>query len=95
MMISIRNTVLGLLMAGASFVCQAAQNGQPVYQGYGVSFTIENDYFVYLNDKPCALDEKTNKAAVYSSGLYQVVVYKSGKVSLLKKGVYVGDLRRS
>ncbi|SNY79400.1 hypothetical protein SAMN02744775_04161 [Enterobacter sp. CC120223-11] len=93
-MISIRNTVLGLLMAGASLVCQAAP-GQPVYQGYGVRFTIENGYFVYLNEKPCALDEKTNKAAVYSSGLYQVIVYKSGKVSLMKQGVYVGDLRRS
>jgi hypothetical protein len=48
----------------------------------------------YLDEKLCALDagEKTTKETVYSSGLYLVIVYKAGKVSLMKKGVYVGDL---
>lgn len=90
---SIKQLALGLVMAGVSVTSQAAHSGRPEYEGYRVHFSIEDNYFVYLNEKPCALDEKNNKATVYSSGLYQVVVYKNGKVSLMKMGVYVGDLR--
>jgi hypothetical protein len=70
----------------------ATQSSQHRYQGYGVNFSMDNGYFAYLDEKPCARDEKTSRASVYSSGLYQVIVYKAGKVSLMKKGIYVGDL---
>jgi hypothetical protein len=92
MMMSIKMIALAALLAGTSLFCQATTHGTHNYNGYGVNFRVDNGYFAYLDDKPCALDEKTAKATVYSAGLYQVIVYKTGKVALLKQGVYVGDL---
>jgi hypothetical protein len=92
MMMSMKSVVSGLLLAGTAFFCQAATHTAQSYNGYGVSFRVDNGYFAYLDDKPCALDEKTSNATVYSSGLYQVIVYKTGKVALIKQGVYVGHL---
>lgn len=91
-MMSIKKTALAALLAGISLSGQAATHATHNYSGYGVNFHVDNGYFAYLDDKPCALDEKTPKATVYSAGLYQVIVYKTGKVALLKQGVYVGDL---
>jgi len=90
---SIKKRVSGLMLFAIAFGTSAAGSSAHVFRGYGVSFSLDEGYFAYLNDHPCALDEKTSSASVYSSGLFQVVVYRSGKVSLLKKGVYVGDLR--
>jgi len=89
---SMKSVVSGLLLAGTALFCQAATHTAQSYNGYGVSFRVDNGYFAYLNDKPCALDEETPNATVYSSGLYQVIVYKTGKVALIKQGVYVGHL---
>lgn len=89
---SMKSVVLGLLLAGTSLFCQAATQMAHSYEGYGVSFRMDNGYFAYLDDKPCALDEKTSNATVYGSGLYQVIVYTTGKVALMKQGVYVGNL---
>lgn len=91
-MMSMKSVVSGLLLAGTSLFCQAATHTPHSYTGYGVSFRIDNGYFAYLDDKPCALDEKTSSATVYSAGLYQVIVYKTGKVALMKQGVYIGNL---
>lgn len=89
---SMKSVVSGLLLAGTALFCQAATHTAQSYNGYGVSFRVDNGYFAYLDDKPCALDEETSNATVYSSGLYQVIVYKTGKVALIKQGVYVGHL---
>lgn len=94
-MMSINNVAAGFALIGAALVCHAGENNPQTYNGYGVSFSVENGYFAYLDEKPCALDEKTTKATVYSAGLYQVVVYTAGKVSLMKQGVYLGDLHRA
>jgi hypothetical protein len=41
-----------------------------------------------------ALDENNATAKSYSQGLYNIVVYKSGKVALLKQGEgFVGYLK--
>lgn len=64
------------------------------WRGYGQTFILSRDGFAYLNDHAMALDEKTSQATVFSEGLYQVIVYKSGKVKLLKSGQLVGDLRK-
>jgi hypothetical protein len=79
MMMSIEEITLGLLLASTSLMSHAAQSGQHRYQDYGVNFRLDNGYFAYLDEKSCALDEKTSRASVYSSGLYQVIVYKAGK----------------
>lgn len=89
---SMKSVVLGLLLAGTSLFSQAVTQMPHSYEGYGVNFRIDNGYFAYLDDKPCVLDEKTSNATVYSAGLYQVIVYTTGKVALMKQGVYVGNL---
>lgn len=60
-------------------------------KGYGVTVKIDGQQ-VYVDGKPAALDEHTPTSDVYSQGLYQVVVYKSGKVALLKERVVQGYL---
>ena len=47
---------------------------------------------VYIDDKPAARDEHGETSDVYSQGFYQVVLYKSGKVALLKNRVVQGYL---
>lgn len=61
-------------------------------KGFGVTVKIAGDW-VTLDGKPAALDETTESAKVYSQGLYQVIVYKSGKVALLKERVVQGYLK--
>lgn len=62
------------------------------WRGYGVTVK-DNNGWVTLDGKPAAVDEKTAKATVYQSGLYKFIIYKSGKVALLKEGVFVGYLK--
>lgn len=63
------------------------------WSGYGVTVRQDADGLVYLNDHAAAIDEKAEKATVYSSGLYQVVIRTNGKADLMKEGVFVGHLK--
>lgn len=60
-------------------------------KGYGVTVKIDGKQ-VYVDGKPAALDEHAETSDVYSQGFYQVVLYKSGKVALLKNRVVQGYL---
>lgn len=60
-------------------------------KGYGVTVRIDGQQ-VYIDDKPAARDEHGETSDVYSQGFYQVVLYKSGKVALLKNRVVQGYL---
>lgn len=63
------------------------------WTGYGVKFDLNSDGSAYLDSKPCAVDEVTEQATVYSQGLYQIINYKSGKTVLMKNKVFVGNLK--
>jgi hypothetical protein len=73
---------------------QKAQSAKKrTVKGYGVTVVISGDW-VTLDGKPAALDENNATAKSYSQGLYNIVVYKSGKVALLKQGEgFVGYLK--
>lgn len=66
---------------------QAAKK-ERVYNLEGVQVVIKADGNVTVNQHLAALDENTPKAKVYSSGLYTVIVYSSGKVALNESGVF-------
>jgi hypothetical protein len=82
---------------GQYSVLSAVQKAQSAkkrtVKGYGVTVVISGDW-VTLDGKPAALDENNATAKSYSQGLYNIVVYKSGKVALLKQGEgFVGYLK--
>ncbi|MGM8868815.1 hypothetical protein [Enterobacter hormaechei] len=67
--------------------------GSKHWSGYGVTVRQDADGLVYIDDHAAAIDEKAEKATVYSSGLYQVVIRTNGKADLMKEGVFVGHLK--
>ncbi|MDR7940072.1 hypothetical protein ACCW92_00370 [Enterobacter soli] len=73
---------------------QKAQSAKKrTVKGYGITVVISGDW-VTVDGKPAALDENNATAKSYSQGLYNIVVYKSGKVALLKQGEgFVGYLK--
>lgn len=62
------------------------------YKGFGVTVKRSGDQ-VYIDGKPAAMDENEATAQTFSAGLYNVIFYKNGKVSLMNNGQYVGDLK--
>lgn len=73
---------------------QKAQSAKKrTVKGYGITVVISGDW-VTVDGKPASLDENNATAKSYSQGLYNIVVYKSGKVALLKQGEgFVGYLK--
>lgn len=45
---------------------------------------------VTVDGKPAAQDETNADATAYSQGLYTIIVYKTGKVAVMKSGVFMG-----
>lgn len=45
---------------------------------------------VNVDGKPAAQDETNADATVYSQGLYTIIAYKTGKVAVMKSGVFMG-----
>lgn len=70
---------------------QPAVKAQPFIKHYD-GMTIKRDKLgiVTVDGKPAANDENTATASTYSSGLYTVVVYKKGKVAVMKEGRFMG-----
>ncbi|MGR5944287.1 hypothetical protein [Enterobacter sp. C4G1] len=73
---------------------QKAQSAKKrTVKGYGITVVISGDW-VTVDGKPAALDENNASAKSYSQGMYNIVVYKSGKVALLKQGEgFIGYLK--
>ncbi|MEZ0533886.1 hypothetical protein [Enterobacter sp. KB-221C9] len=72
---------------------QAAKK-ERLYDLEGVQVAIKADGNVTVNQHLAALDENTPKAKVYSSGLYTVIVYSSGRVALNKNGVFQDYMKK-
>lgn len=62
-------------------------------KGYGHVFTVGGDGIATLDGVPCAIDEQTAQATVYTKGVNKVIAYKSGKVALMESGVFVGAMK--
>lgn len=48
---------------------------------------------VTVDGKPAAKDEVSAEATTYSQGLYTIIAYKTGKVAVMKDGVFQGYAR--
>lgn len=64
------------------------------WKGYGVTVKRDSSGIVTVDGKPAAPDEVTEKATTYQQGLFNVIIYKRGKVALMKQGQFVGYLKR-
>ncbi|WP_445235127.1 hypothetical protein [Erwinia wuhanensis] len=65
------------------------------WKGYDVIVKRDSLGIVTVDGKPAAVDEITEKATAYQQGLFSVIIYKSGKVALMKQGQFVGYLKRN
>ncbi len=64
------------------------------YKGFGrVVVVKDGGNWVTLDGVVMAIDEKTPQATVYFGGLNQVIIYRSGKVALMKEGQLVGWMK--
>lgn len=70
-----------------------SQHKDTVYKLDDVSVVIKSDQSVTVNGKYAAVSEKNANATVYEQGIYTVIVYAK-KVSLMKNGVYVADMKK-
>lgn len=82
--------------ARALYPVQPAQHAQGIkkrtVKGYGVTVTVAGEW-VTVDGKPAALDANENGNKTYSQGLNTVILYKNGKVALLREGQFVGWLK--
>lgn len=51
--------------------------------------------WVTINGSPAAIEETNDKATVYSAAPFMVIIYKTGKVALMKERQFVGYLSHS
>lgn len=70
-----------------------SQHKDTFYKLDDVSVVIKSDQSVTVNGKYAAVSEKNANATVYEQGIYTVIVYAK-KVSLMKNGVYVADMKK-
>lgn len=70
---------------------QAAKKASTFTKHYN-GMTIKRDSLgmVTVDGKPAAQDEVTADATTYSQGLYTIIVYKTGKVAVMKDGSFQG-----
>lgn len=73
---------------------QAAKKVTPFVKHYE-GLTIKRDTLgiVTVDGKPAAQDEVTPRATSYSQGLYTIIIYKTGKVAVMKDRVFQGYAR--
>lgn len=60
---------------------------------FGVTFKRSKDGFAYVNEHAAAVSEQTESATTYQSGIYDVIVRKSGRIDLMKEGQFVGHMK--
>jgi hypothetical protein len=73
---------------------QEAKKVKPFVKHYD-GLTIKRDTLgiVTVDGKPAAQDEVTSDATAYSQGLYTIIIYKTGKVAVMKDRVFQGYAR--
>ncbi|MFG6655128.1 hypothetical protein ACG0Z5_11730 [Scandinavium sp. M-37] len=73
---------------------QEAKKVKPFVKHYD-GLTIKRDSLglVTVDGKPAAQDEVTADASAYSQGLYTIIIYKTGKVAVMKDKVFQGYAR--
>lgn len=87
---------------------QALENAQSLYpqkaqaakkdltftkQYAGMTIKRDKSGMVTVDGKPAAQDEVTADATVYSQGLHTIIIYKTGKVAVMKDGSFQGYAR--
>lgn len=74
---------------------QHAQAAHKAHVWHLDGVTVKRDKYgsVLINDKPALTIEQTEQATAYRQGVYEVVLYKSGKAGLIKSGVVVGWMK--
>lgn len=63
-----------------------------VWKGYGVKVERKVDGSIYVDDHAALRTEQNEKADVYQSGLYNVIIYKNGTVILMQQSKQIGRL---
>lgn len=71
------------------------QHNEKVFIGYDVEVVFVNDASVTVNGKAATMDENNADATVFKQGIYTIIHYHNGNVSLLKNNVYVGKLKKA
>ncbi|WP_428984726.1 hypothetical protein [Pantoea agglomerans] len=92
MAISLSMVNVSFAVSGNSHTEQLGKVSQ--WKGYGVTVKRDSSGIVTVDGKPAAPDEVTERATTYQQGLFNVIIYKSGKVALMKQGQLVGYLKR-
>lgn len=70
---------------------QEAKKVKPFVKHYeGITIKRDSLGIVTVDGKPAAQDEVTADAATYSQGLYTIIIYKTGKVAVMKNNVFEG-----
>ena len=85
-----KTLLIGLLVTLTSF---SVMSKELRWKGYGVE-VVKNGEWVTVDGKPAALEENNPDAKAYQQGLYSVLIYKSGKVALVKDNTFVGYLKK-
>ncbi|WP_423731287.1 hypothetical protein [Hafnia paralvei] len=65
-----------------------------IWKGYGAEVVDKNGW-VTIDGSPAAIEETNDKATVYSAAPFMVIIYKTGKVALMKERQFVGYLSHS
>lgn len=65
-----------------------------IWKGYDAEVVDKNGW-VTINGSPAAIEETNDKATVYSAAPFMVIIYKTGKVALMKERQFVGYLSHS
>lgn len=81
--------------ARAQYPIQKAQAAKKAFIKHYDNMEIKrgSDGILTVDGKPAAVIETTESATVYSQGIFDIIVYKSGKVAVNKNGVFDGFAR--
>ncbi|WP_411800910.1 hypothetical protein [Enterobacter roggenkampii] len=81
--------------ARALYPVQKAQSAKKItYTGEGLTLVL-TDKTLTVDGKLAALDEDNADAKSYSQGLYNFVIYKNGKIAIMKGGQFVSYAKKS
>lgn len=73
---------------------QEAKKVKPFVKHYeGLAIKRDSLGLVTVDGKPAARDEVTDNAEAWSQGIYTVIIYKTGKVAVMKNNVFEGYAR--
>lgn len=73
---------------------QSAKEGKTFTRHFdGMVIKRDLNGIVTVDGRPAARDEVNQEATIYQQGLYTIIEYKSGKVAVMKNGVFEGYAR--